>query len=524
MTTTTTTNGESTPLVVTPSTNDATNTVSYGTDDATNATTTTTTVSSHASSIGMWGSMAIAVNSLTGPAMLDLPATFQRSGLIPTLGTLFFVCFLTAFCSLHMADTISKYPGNASFQKEVEFSESFRHFWGHKWFVVTQAVFFLCVSCLNISSIVDTSQVVDTFVGHWVSGGSGAILFSTTNVMEWVTWDPKVDCTHHQLKHGECLAFGTYEGQGLLLSIGYIITMLIFFPMALMDLKENAAFQIMGFVVLLLTSLQFVVEFTLSGLTWHHNISLWGTSWDTLFGVVLFNFALVICLPSWLYERHPSVSVPRVIHGSCLLSVLLYIFVGLFGAMAIHHVSDNMLESLMSGFLFGTSMQLGASLFAFMIIGLGIPLFSVLTRMNLVGSGLVSHQVGNALAVYWPWSISWMLYQGKAVTQLLSWGGVLFTSAVAFLLPLVLTLHTVLDYDTIQGSIQVYGGGASQRFLSSKRNQVVALVVLLTLAVLSVSAALVGQFYVGLETEDDGDYDDDVVVAAMASGGGDGAL
>ena len=36
--------------------------------------------------IGILGSVAIACNSLTGPAMLCLPATYQRSGLIPTTG------------------------------------------------------------------------------------------------------------------------------------------------------------------------------------------------------------------------------------------------------------------------------------------------------------------------------------------------------------------------------------------------------------------------------------------------------
>ena len=72
----------------------------------------------------MGRSMAIAVNSLTGPAMLDLPATFQRSGLIPTFCTLICVYILSALCLLHMADTISKYPGNLKFEKEVEFSES----------------------------------------------------------------------------------------------------------------------------------------------------------------------------------------------------------------------------------------------------------------------------------------------------------------------------------------------------------------------------------------------------------------
>jgi len=44
------------------------------------------TVTQHIHQIGFLGSLAIATNSLTGPAMLCLPATFQRSGVIPTIG------------------------------------------------------------------------------------------------------------------------------------------------------------------------------------------------------------------------------------------------------------------------------------------------------------------------------------------------------------------------------------------------------------------------------------------------------
>ena len=67
----------------------------------------------------MIGSISIAVNSLTGPAMLNLPSVFQTSGLIPTIFTIAFLCVLSTLCSLHMADTISKIPRNAHFHQEV---------------------------------------------------------------------------------------------------------------------------------------------------------------------------------------------------------------------------------------------------------------------------------------------------------------------------------------------------------------------------------------------------------------------
>ena len=107
----------------------------------------TDSVSESMNRIGILGSVAIAVNSLTGPAMLCLPATYQRSGLIPTTGTrlivndlesaglmdcsfshtlvslatvvIIFVCALSALCCLHMSSTISKVPNNQNFSSDV---------------------------------------------------------------------------------------------------------------------------------------------------------------------------------------------------------------------------------------------------------------------------------------------------------------------------------------------------------------------------------------------------------------------
>jgi Tryptophan/tyrosine permease family len=440
-------------------------------------------------SIGMLGSISIAVNSITGPAMVNLPATFARSGIIPTITTLCLVCVLSALCSLHMANSISKVPGNATFKNEVEFSEAFRVFWGQKWFLVTQVLFLCCITCLNISSIVDTSQVVDTIAGNWWPGGTAAIQIvcpddCTEMYVRWLRWDA-FECTKQELFDGLCMPFTNIDDDNsILVTAGNILTTALFLPLALMDLKENSWWQILGFFILLLTSLQFIIQFTMAGLHPSY-LSWWGTDWDDLLGVVLFNFALVVAVPAWLYEREPDVDVPTVIHTSSIMAVVMYICIGLLGSMALPNVSDNMLESMMSGSL-GTTMQLGASLFAFAIIGLGIPLFSVLTRLNLTGSGLCSHRTGNILAVYFPFAAAWLLSDGAAITKLLSWGGIVFTSLVAFILPLILALHVVHEVDS-EGSISVYGG-----WLTEKGPHLMSVRVLLTIAVVAIFVAIVG--------------------------------
>jgi hypothetical protein len=134
----------------------------------------------------------------------------------------------------------------------------------------------------------------------------------------------------------------------------------------------------------------------------------------------------------------------------------------------------------------GPTLQIGASLFAFFIIGLGIPLFSVILRLNLTGSGLCSHRIGNLIAVWLPWALSWTLYQGAAIKTLLAWGGVLCTSVVVFIAPLLLELHAVY-VNKNKGSVAVFGG-----ILKSRKAEIRFLWGLVIVTILSVLLAVLG--------------------------------
>ena len=65
---------------------------------------------------------------------------------------------------------------------------------------------------------------------------------------------------------------------------------------------------------------------------------------------------------------------PLAINNASLLSVVLYVMVGGLGALTMPNVSENMLQTMMSG-SFGTTTEICSEMFAFFIIGLGIPLF-----------------------------------------------------------------------------------------------------------------------------------------------------
>jgi len=220
-------------------------------------------------------------------------------------------------------------------------------------------------------------------------------------------------------------------------------------------------------------------------------------------GVIIFNFALVLAIPAWLYEKKEEVDVTTVINGSSLLSVILYVVIGGLGALSVPNVSENMLESMMSGSL-GKLTQVSASAFAFFIIGFGVPLFSVLTRLSLTGGEICSTTTANILAVYLPFGLSWIFYQGDAITSLLSWGGVIFTSLVAFILPLIIAMYSLnMEADdaaddrddhqtTYEGSVNIYGTLWENR---TKQGEMKLLILLMAAAIASICAAIVGNLF-----------------------------
>jgi len=406
-------------------------------------------------------------------------------------------------CALNFANVISKVPGNKNFTHEVEYSGVFQLFWGRNWFIITQTAYTACILCQLIASIVDVSQVVDTYMGSTFTQASSLQYSppSSNRTLVYVNWDLDSACGDViDSPTTTCVAFNRPTDSHLILTGGYILCFAVFVPLSLMDLKENIVWQIVGFIMLLVFSCQFALAFfsdyTRQLPDEHTNLTLWGHQWECLFGIVLFNFTVVTAVPAWLYEKHDKISVPQIIHFSNAGSAFLYIIVGGLGALSMPRVNDNMLSSMIAG-AEGPGLQIGASLFAFFIIGLGIPLFSVLLRLNLTGNGLCSTKMGNVIAVWFPWCVSWMLYQGASVKELLSWGGAIFTSFVAFIAPLLLELHANYVSQT-RGSISVFGG-----FIKTRESEFWALLVLSLLTIGAVALAITGLALAGIDTKSD---------------------
>lgn len=91
-----------------------------------------------AKTITMLGSIALTMNNISGPGMLDFPATFQNAGYIPCIVVLIVVTVISSSCATLLADAMARIPANDKFQTRVEFSDIFDFYLGRGWFKITQ--------------------------------------------------------------------------------------------------------------------------------------------------------------------------------------------------------------------------------------------------------------------------------------------------------------------------------------------------------------------------------------------------
>lgn len=159
-------------------------------------------------------------------------------------------------------------------------------------------------------------------------------------------------------------------------------------PMGRGNLKETMAAQRFSFVALVVLLGVFYAEFMQQGAgnellkftadtllptgeaAGPPPIPWWGRNLSTLGGVVLFNYAYAITLPSWLIEKKTSVGVNATVWPAVFFSTFLYLTFGVMAATAFRYVPADILTILASKQVHYVT-QVSAAVFGVTIIGLG---------------------------------------------------------------------------------------------------------------------------------------------------------
>jgi hypothetical protein len=136
-----------------------------------------------------------------------------------------------------------------------------------------------------------------------------------------------------------CIPFqGKYdgaEGPTVVLTVGYLLLAALVLPQGNMNLDENIQFQIVSFIMLVVLTGVFLVNYWVIGFDYSTTPAFGDpVHYPEGLGTVIFNFAFVIFIPSWLNEKQPHVSVNKSIWHSTVGSTFMYLGMGLFGAWA----------------------------------------------------------------------------------------------------------------------------------------------------------------------------------------------
>lgn len=441
-------------------------------------------------SIGQTGSFILLVNNITGPAMMGLPFLFAHAGWLPVTLAILFVYVSASFAGTFLSYTIGTLGGNERFQRGIEFPAAFHHILGDSWHKIARILFLIACVTNAFAGIIEAAQSLDGFLASFLLGKTYALQILPN--IELVDWHPDhclIEAAsspiqrhhhHHHYHHhhydgdilsdaqngsvdiaegdtGSCYPF--HNAGSLLVSLGYIIIAMIFLPLGLGNIKETIALQFVSFIFLLLLLSQFGEEFLDKGL--HHSVPMIGDNLNALSkvaGVVLFNYAYCITVPSWLAEKNPSVPVNSTIWMSTSFSTVLYLIFGYMAARSFNseEISGNILELLTSPKV-GVTTQMEAAFFGVLIIGSGIPVFCVIVKNTLYKDEIFSKQWARIIGGWTPYFVAWLFYKGDLIITLLNWSGLLVTGTVAFILPMILAYYAVKLREDKSSSLEKLG-------------------------------------------------------------------
>ena len=279
-----------------------------------------------------------------------------------------------------------------------------------------------------------TAQVMDSLVA-FACGSSWALeLVPRARLITWAeaSCGDAVTCTPFADVAGDDDALP--GGFKLVLTLGYALSFVCLMPLGLVTLDENMPFQVASFAATVVGIVVFMVAFARDGFV-DARVPACGGEYSNLIGVILFNFAFCVTMPSLLNEMKPGVRIAPVIWSTVLGSALTYIVVGLMGGLAFSAVGVNMLTTLTSRSQPGW-VRVTAYVFEYIVIGLGIPIFCVYAKYNLAASRRCSPRVATLLGVILPWAVSWTLYLGDGVMVFVNWSGMFVNGFCDFLAPL----------------------------------------------------------------------------------------
>jgi hypothetical protein len=242
--------------------------------------------------IGLFSSICLISNNISGPAMMGIPHLFHAAGILPTVGAIIFVYITSSLTGTLLADAVASIPGNGKFHRNLDFTKTFKIVVGKRWAVLAEFLFIMACMTQACTGIVETAQSLDGFLASFLLGQTYALQIAPTpKLIKWSSPRCPPSSTESSATSSpaaECDSIPFSQDGQLILTLGYVLTTLIFLPFGTGHLQEAIIMQIFSFVCFFVLAAVFYVEFIERG--FHVNIPWVGSNMLEVPGVILFNY------------------------------------------------------------------------------------------------------------------------------------------------------------------------------------------------------------------------------------------
>ncbi|RUS19576.1 hypothetical protein BC937DRAFT_87253, partial [Endogone sp. FLAS-F59071] len=380
------------------------------------------------------------------PTFLSLvPILFQQAGWILPLFVFLVTAVLSGSAALFVCESMSTVEGNHKFEARVEFTTLAELFLGTRYHIGLQIILFLSLQSLNIASMIISTQNMDALLVTVFGNDCGIAIFP-----------PGLVCIQDQATYGSPFAYYyMFVTGGLLITFGLV------FPLGLLNLVDNIWVQIASCITLGFILVEWIVDFLMQGLDFS-KVPAVGTDPSQVVGIVLFNFAFITTMPSFVNSlpeqevldpiyiflklidpcsQHQSynVSIRKCVWWSVGISTAIYLVIGVLGAAAIQiDPKANLLSAIQNSANNSTLSIVTANLFSVAVLITSIPVYTIVIRSNLV-RGQVCNR---GWAIFWssifPWLIVIPFQTGEWLNDMINYVSLIFTSSSNFIIPFLL--------------------------------------------------------------------------------------
>ncbi|KAK5577202.1 hypothetical protein RB653_002142 [Dictyostelium firmibasis] len=381
-------------------------------------------------SIGTIGGICLLIGNCTGPGMVNISYQFQQGGWFLSLLGYILMLGLSGVSALFIIESMSMIPGNNKFGLRVEFTMICRFYFGKWMYIVSQIFINTSLIITNIASIIICSQVFDSLMVFIFKKTCG-ISFSNG----WL-------CVIENSSDGG----SPFQNDYMFITIGYLAILVLVVPLGFFNLNDNIIIQIACVIIMLIIVVSWVVIFVMIGLSTDNLPTIGNMNGiSQIIGNCMFNYAFITTIPSWVNESKPTVNLKKSVWISTGFSTILFIIVGIFGALSFSSMSSNstILSLINLSNKANIFSKLSVYLFPFIVLASTIPVFSIIVRYNLTQNKFLPTWIANIISIVLPWLIVIPFQTGDWLNIISNYSSLFFGSVANFIIPFILYIKSL---------------------------------------------------------------------------------